>query len=103
MLRYQQGFPFGRTFQSNLSYGSVRFLAEPFGTRHQDDIVIADLRVEKEMSFGSARSVSAFFDIYNLFNANPAQNLQWSSGTAFDRPLSIVPPRLARIGVKVNF
>ncbi len=44
-----------------------------------------------------------FFDLYNLTNDNPAQNLQWSSGTAFNRPLSIVPPRLARIGLKVNF
>jgi hypothetical protein len=103
MLRYQQGFPFGRTFQSNLSYGSVRFLAEPFGTRHQDDIIITDLRIEKEVSFGNGRNVSGFFDIYNLFNSNPAQNLQWGSGTAFNRPLSIVPPRLARIGVKLNF
>jgi hypothetical protein len=38
-----------------------------------------------------------------MFNANPAQNLQWSSGTSFNRPLSIVPPRLARLGVKLNF
>ena len=103
MVRYQQGFPFGRTFQSSLSYGSVRFLAEPLGTRRQARILITDLRVEKEVSLGNGRDVSAFFDIYNLFNSNPAQNLQWSSGTPFNRPLSIVPPRLARIGVKVNF
>jgi hypothetical protein len=103
MLRFQQGFPFGRTFQSNLSFGSVRFLAEPLGTRHQDHIIITDVRVEKEVLLGGGRDLSAFFDIYNLFNSNPAQNLQWSSGTAFNRPLSIVPPRLARIGVKFNF
>jgi hypothetical protein len=35
--------------------------------------------------------VSVFFDLYNMFNQNPEQNLQWSSGTAFNRPLSIVP------------
>jgi hypothetical protein len=116
MLRYQQGFPFGRTFatpsatnQPNaLSYGSVRILAEPLGTRRQDNIVITDLRFEKSIALRrgsdvSRRDVSLFFDVYNLFNANPEQNLQWSSGTAFNRPLSIVPPRLARIGVKVNF
>jgi outer membrane receptor protein involved in Fe transport len=103
MLRYQQGFPFGRTFAATLSYGSVRFLAEPFGTRRQDNIVITDLRIEKSVPFGTRRDVSVFFDIYNMFNANSAQNLQWSSGTAFNRPLSIVPPRLARLGVKVNF
>lgn len=98
----QQGIPFGRTFTSTLSYGSVRFLAEPLGTRRQDTILITDLRVEKTHRFGS-RDISVFFDLYNMFNENPAQNLQWSSGTAFNRPLSIVPPRLARIGVKLNF
>ena len=103
MLRYQQGFPFGRTFAANLSYGSVRFLAEPFGTRRQDDIIITDIRIEKQLRFRGGRDVSGFFDVYNVFNSNPAQNLQWSSGTAFDRPLSIVPPRLARVGIKLNF
>ena len=102
LVRYQQGIPFGRTFASNLSYGSVRFLAEPLGTRRQDMILIVDLRVEKTHRF-SSRDISAFFDLYNMFNANPEQNLQWSSGTAFYRPLSVVPPRLARIGVKLNF
>ncbi len=103
MLRYQQGFPFGRTFAANLSYGSVRFLAEPMGTQRQDAIVITDLRVEKTVRFANRRDLSVFFDLYNMFNANPAQNLQWSSGTAYNRPLSVVPPRLARIGAKLNF
>jgi hypothetical protein len=102
MVRYQQGIPFGRTFASTLSYGSVRFLAEPMGTRRQDAIFITDLRVEKTHRF-SGRDISVFFDFYNLTNANPAQNLQWSSGTSWNRPLSIVPPRLARIGAKLNF
>jgi hypothetical protein len=73
------------------------------GTRRQDTITITDLRVEKTQALGNRRDISVFFDIYNMFNANPAQNLQWSSGTAFNRPLSIVPPRLARIGAKLNF
>ncbi len=102
MMRYQQGVPFGRTFAANLSFGSVRFLAEPMDSRRQDAIFITDLRVEKTHRF-SGRDISVFFDLYNMFNANPAQNLQWSSGTAWNRPLSIVPPRLARIGAKLNF
>jgi hypothetical protein len=104
MLRYQQGFPFGRTFATSVfSIGNVRILAEPLGTRRQDDIIIGDLRIEKEIGLGQVRKLGIFFDVYNLFNANPAQNLQWSSGTAFNRPLSIVPPRLGRIGAKLSF
>ncbi|MFN8058016.1 MAG: TonB-dependent receptor [Vicinamibacterales bacterium] len=104
MLRFQQGQPFGRTFSTTaLFYGSVRILAEPFGTRRQDNISIIDLRVEKVFKFAQSRDLAGFFDIYNLGNANPAQNLQWSSGTSFNRPLSVVSPRLMRIGVKFNF
>jgi hypothetical protein len=53
--------------------------------------------------FPNRRDLSVFFDLYNMFNSNPAQNLQWSSGTAYNRPLSVVPPRLARLGLKLNF
>ncbi|HJU41447.1 MAG TPA: carboxypeptidase regulatory-like domain-containing protein [Vicinamibacterales bacterium] len=102
LVRYQQGVPYGRSFTRTLSYGSVRFLAEPVGTRRQDAIIITDLRVEKAHRFG-ARDVSVFFDLYNMFNQNPEQNINSTSGTAFLRPLSIVPPRLARLGVKLNF
>jgi hypothetical protein len=103
LVRYQQGVPYARTFSTTaLSYGSVRFIAEPLGSRRQDAIFITDLRVEKNHSFGS-RSVSVFFDLYNMFNQNPEQNIGSSSGSSFLRPLSIVPPRLFRIGGKVNF
>ena len=74
----------------------MRFLAEPMDTRRQDTILITDLRVEKIQQFGGGRDISVFFDLYNMFNANPAQNLQWSSGTTWNRPLSVVPPRLAQ-------
>jgi hypothetical protein len=104
MVRYQQGFPFGRTFAaSGFFVGNVRVLAEPMGTQRQDAIVITDLRVEKEVGLGTTRKLGIFFDLYNMLNANPAQNLQWSSGTSYDRPLSVVPPRLARIGAKLTF
>ena len=102
LVRYQQGVPFGRSFTSTLSYGSVRFLAEPVGTRRQDNIIITDLRVEKTHRFGP-RDISVFFDVYNMFNQNPEQNINSTSGTTFLRPLSIVAPRLARLGVKLNF
>ena len=50
-LRVQSGQPFGRTFNAGaangINYGSQRILAEPLGTRKQDDIVILDLRAEK--------------------------------------------------------
>ena len=37
--------------------------------------------------------------MFNVFNANPDQNVIWASGR-FRQPLSIVSPRIARIGLK---
>ena len=46
---------------------------------------------------------SPFIDLYNVFNANPEQNITWASGASFLRPTDIVPPRVLRIGAKVNW
>jgi len=103
ILRHQAGQPYGRTFSTTLNYGSVRVLAEPLGTRRQDNITIFDVRLEKGFTVARGRRLAGFVDLYNLLNANPEQNLNWSSGTTFLRPLNIVPPRLVRLGVKFDW
>jgi len=103
-LRHQSGQPFGRTFSTALNYANnIRILAEPIGTRRMDNITILDVRVEKGFRLGGHRRVAAFVDIFNLLNSNPEQSLSWSSGQSFLRPLSIVPPRIARIGAKIDW
>jgi hypothetical protein len=103
LLRHQSGQSFGRTFSVSLPvYGSVRVLAEPIDSQRQDNITILDLRVEKVLRFGG-RSIAGLIDFYNLTNANPEQNLSWASGASYFRPLNIVPPRIVRFGVKVNW
>ena len=103
-LRHQSGQPFGRTFSTALNYANnVRILAEPIGTRRMDNITLLDVRVEKGFWFRGHRRVAPFIDIFNLLNSNPEQSLGWSSGQSFLRPLSIVPPRMARIGAKIDW
>jgi hypothetical protein len=102
-LRHQAGQPFGRTFTTALNYGKVvRILAEPIGTRRMDNITLDDVRVEKAIRLPGNRRIAGFVDGFNLFNANPEQTTSWSSDT-FLRPLSIVPPRIARLGVKFDW
>jgi outer membrane receptor protein involved in Fe transport len=103
VLRHQSGQPFGRTFTQKLAYGTVTILAEPVGTRRTDNVTIVDLRVEKSVPLQQTHRVAMFLDIFNCFNANPEQNIIWSSGASFLRPLTIVPPRIARIGMKVDW
>jgi TonB dependent receptor-like, beta-barrel len=106
VLRHQSGQPFGRTFttdSSQLRYRTVTVLAEPVGTRRIDNITILDVRVEKGVRLNGSRRLAGFIDVFNCLNANPEQNIIWSSGPSFLRPLSIVSPRIARVGVKFDW
>jgi len=101
-VRHQSGQPFGRTFTTKLSYGTVRILAEPIGARRMDNVTLVDLRVEKRILLPGNRRIAGFIDVFNLLNANPEQTTSWSSGT-FMRPLSIVPPRIGQVGMKLDW
>jgi hypothetical protein len=106
-LRVQSGQPFGRTFlagtANGINYGSQRVLAEPLGTRKQDDIVILDFRAERRFKILSAGSVSAFIDVYNISNSDAASNILWNAGSNFLLPSTIIGPRIARFGVKYDW
>jgi hypothetical protein len=106
-LRMQAGQPYGRTISAaavnGINYGSQRILTEPISSRRQDNIILLDTRVEKVIRVGGGRSVSIFADGFNLTNANPASNINWGSGSTFLLPITIVSPRLARVGAKFEW
>jgi hypothetical protein len=103
LLRHQSGQPFGRTFVTRLNYAdAVRILAEPIGTRRMDHLTIFDIRIEKGFAAGTGRRLAGFVDVFNIFNANPVQTANWTSGN-FLRPIVIVPPRIARVGLKFDW
>jgi hypothetical protein len=80
----------------------VTLLMEPVGTRRLDHVTLVDVRIERSMRV-KRRRVSAFLDVFNCLNVNPEQNAIWSSGASFLRPLTIVSPRIARIGLNINW
>jgi hypothetical protein len=101
-LRHQSGQPFGRTIAAPLKVGTIRVLAEPVGTRRQDHVTLFDVGVEKRMSMPGGR-IAAFIELFNLLNTNAEQNVNWASGPSFLRPLTIIPPRIARIGMRLDW
>jgi hypothetical protein len=103
LVRHHSGQPFARTILAPLNYGTVRVLTEPIGARRQDNITLVDLGVQRDVALGDGRRLSAFVQAFNLFNANPEQNVSWASGPSFLRPLTIVPPRIARVGIRVDW
>ena len=66
------------------------------------NITLFDLRTEKVLRVNRTR-VSGFFDVYNIFNANEAQTLTTTSGSAWLFPAAITPPRVARVGLKFSW
>jgi hypothetical protein len=102
MLRHQGGANFGRTFTAVLNGGTFRIPAEPLAARRQDNINILDFRAEKTLKI-SIMSPAPFIDVYNVLNTNADQNVVWASGASFLRPTAIVPPRVARLGMKINW
>jgi outer membrane receptor protein involved in Fe transport len=103
MLRHQSGQNFGRTFTAVMNHGTIRIPAEPLNTRRQENVNVFDFRAEKVIRLDASFTVAPFVDVYNVLNANPVQNLTWASGASFLRPTNIVPPRVARVGAKVNW
>jgi hypothetical protein len=113
IFRLQSGIPYGRYFNTSgikapaglepslTVNGNV--LAEPFGAERTGTMVLFDVRTEKQFRFGERFIASGFLDLYNIFNANTIQALTAASGTSFQAPSSITPPRVARVGVKFQF
>ncbi|MBI3403282.1 MAG: hypothetical protein HY048_17865 [Acidobacteria bacterium] len=84
------------------SLRALQDVSTTIDSQRQDNITII-VRVEKVLHLAAARTVSAFADGYNLFNTNAATNINWSSGSTFLTPSTIVPPRIARVGVKFDW
>jgi hypothetical protein len=103
LLRHQSGQPFGRTVLARLNYGTIRLLAEPVGSRRQDHLTVVDLGLQKDVRLPGGTTVSGVVEVFNVLNTNSEQNISWASGSTFLRPLTIVPPRIARIGLKVDW
>jgi hypothetical protein len=113
VLKSQSGAPYGRvvnipgctlTVTANcLNYGSQLVLAEPLGTRRQATVTLLDFRVEKQIRFADRARVGLFFDLFNALNSNTPINLNWRSGGSFEMPTTVMPPRIAKFGVKFDW
>ena len=90
--------------QAALNYNAAQqILVEPIGTRRQDNVTLFDFRVEKQFPIMQRAKIGLFFDLFNTFNSNTAVNINWVTGPRFEFPVTVVPPRIAKFGVKFDF
>jgi hypothetical protein len=102
VLKHQSGAPYGRYVSAALNYGTQPILVEPIGTRRQENITVFDVRVEKQLRFDRAR-LGLFLDVFNVTNANPAINITWVTGPRYEFPTTVLPPRIAKFGVRFDW
>ena len=102
MLRHQSGEQIGRIVQVAFNYGTQPVLVEPLESNRFDNTSIVDLRAEKAFRF-SGRTLSGFMDLYNITNGNGEFRQIYVSGSSFGFPSTIIPPRIVRFGVKLDW
>lgn len=116
IFRAQQGYPYGRNFSATVTGVAQNFLAEPITSHRLETIKQLDLRAEKKFNLVSSGRVKlgVIFDLYNVFNANTVLNLNARNGRitisetgasvpSYLSPLTILPPRIARLSGRLEW
>lgn len=102
-LRYSTGQPIAKQLTlRGLNQGTVSILTEPRGATRLDNVTLWDVRVSKVFRFG-ANELEAMLDVFNLLNEAAATVINTNVGPLFGQPISILPPRVARLGVVFKF
>lgn len=101
----RSGTPYARTvsFTGGQQITSQVVRVEPIGTRKLPTINLLHMRAEKSFRVAQGRSLSLRFNLYNVMNISTVQSLTQLSGPNFERPLTIMPPRIAELGVQYTF
>jgi hypothetical protein len=120
-LRHQSGANLSRDITTSGQSGqniTGTYEAEANNAWRTDNVSVLDAKIERRFRFGGGRSISAFFDAFNILNTN-SSNVGSQSGTVgrptvtlangsrvqvqgFLRPTAIVPPRIFRVGFKLG-
>ena len=87
-----------------LAQGSVTVYAEPRGRERLPELTTFDLRGNKTFRFvKEQQSLKVMADIFNLFNTNTTTSINGATGAKYGYPLTILGPRILRLGVSYNF
>ena len=72
-------------------------------TERSENVLILDIRAEKDFSFWGRDKLSLFFDAYNATNSNPVLNQVIRTGSAYGRVIGFLEPRTFKLGARYQF
>lgn len=116
VFRIQQGYPFGRNFAAAVGGITQNFLAEPITTSRLETVKQLDIRAEKKFNLAANGRVKlgVLLDVFNVSNANPVLNMNARNGRltisetgasvpTYLSPITILPPRIARLSGRLEW
>ena len=82
---------------------SILLNVEPIGTERLPSTNLMSLRFEKVIPVKKGHKLMLRVNMYNALNTNNALSVQQRSGATFGNALTIVPPRIAELGLAYTF
>jgi hypothetical protein len=104
-----QGFPYQSTYTVTRSVfpGLTRTSQSVALTRRGDerlpDVTMVDLRIARTFRLPGGRRITPQIDLFNIGNAATVVRLTSTVGSRYLAPAEILSPRVARVGVTVDF
>jgi outer membrane receptor protein involved in Fe transport len=103
-VRYQGGFPWAPVHRLPVpNVGTKAILLTDLNENRSEDVIVADLRVDKSWTFGGHYRITAMADVYNLLNANPPTNFIVSTGSRFEDVIEWLPGTTLKLGLRLRF
>jgi hypothetical protein len=110
VFKLQTGVPYARlvTLSEDISgvgfnQGPITFYAEPRDSRRIKTLKYLDFRISKFFVIDQKHHLEVIGDFFNLFNANAITQVNANTGADFGKALSILGPRVFRIGARYSF
>lgn len=110
VVKIESGVPYARlvTLSQDVNgnafnQGAITIYAEQRGERRIQTLKYADFRMSKFFDFGKTQRVEVMLDLFNAFNANVVTGVNSNTGAAFNNAISILGPRVLRLGARVTF
>ena len=85
-----------------LPQGSTEVIVEPPGAARSPAVPLLDFRLDHRLGLPGAAELSSYFDVFNALNLNHVVG-EGSRDDSFGAVVGILPPRVARVGVRLRF
>jgi hypothetical protein len=101
----RSGYPWARQvrFTGGSTITNITMNVEPIGSQRLPISHQLDMRFEKTFSLNKGQKLAVRANIFNILNLNTVLNVTTLSGPSFNKPTSIMDPRITELGFTYSF